>query len=82
MRRTAVQSQPQQIICEILSRKITSRKRTGGVVQGIDPEFQPQYHKKKKKKEKETTGPPPSCHCSLFRKPMGTALAHPTTCGV
>jgi hypothetical protein len=52
MRRTAVQSQPQQIICEILSRKITSRKRTGGVVQGIDPEFQPQYHKKKKKKRK------------------------------
>jgi hypothetical protein len=57
MRRTAVQSQPQQIICEILSRKITSRKRTGGVVQGIDPEFQPQYHKKKKKRKRNHRTP-------------------------
>jgi hypothetical protein len=29
------------------------RKRTGGVAQGVDPEFKPQYHKKKKKKKKK-----------------------------
>jgi hypothetical protein len=30
--------------------KNTFTKRAGGVVQGIGPEFKPQYHKKKKKK--------------------------------
>jgi hypothetical protein len=30
-----------------------TQKRAGGVAQGVDPEFKPQYHKKKKK-EKET----------------------------
>jgi hypothetical protein len=30
--------------------KIPSIKRAGGMVQGIGPEFKPQYHKKKKKK--------------------------------
>jgi hypothetical protein len=29
--------------------KKKSQKRTGGVAQGVDPEFNPQYHKKKKK---------------------------------
>jgi hypothetical protein len=43
-----VQSQPRQIICETLSRKNPSQKRTGGVVQGVGPEFKPQYCKKKK----------------------------------
>jgi hypothetical protein len=27
----------------------TATKRTGGVVQDVDPEFKPQYHQKKKK---------------------------------
>jgi hypothetical protein len=27
------------------------KKKAGGVVQGVDPEFNSQYHKKKKKKE-------------------------------
>jgi hypothetical protein len=26
----------------------------GGVAQGVDPEFKPQYHKKKKERERET----------------------------
>jgi hypothetical protein len=28
--------------------KNASRKRAGGVAQGVGPEFKPQYHKKKK----------------------------------
>jgi hypothetical protein len=28
----------------------SQKKRAGGVAQGVDPEFKPQYHKKKKKK--------------------------------
>jgi hypothetical protein len=32
--------------------KNPSHKRAGGVVQGVGPEFKPQYHKKKKKKKK------------------------------
>jgi hypothetical protein len=31
------------------------KKRTGGVAQGVDPEFNPQYRKKKKKKKKKFT---------------------------
>jgi hypothetical protein len=30
-------------------RKKSHKKRTGGVAQGIDPEFKPKYYKKKKK---------------------------------
>jgi hypothetical protein len=30
--------------------KNPSQKRAGGVAQGVDPEFEPQYHKKKKEK--------------------------------
>jgi hypothetical protein len=28
------------------------KKRAGGMAQGVDPEFKPQYRKKKKKKKK------------------------------
>jgi hypothetical protein len=45
------QSQPGQIVQEILFRKHPSQKRTGEVVQGVGPEFKPQYCKKKKKKK-------------------------------
>jgi predicted P-loop ATPase len=48
IRRMAVQSQPRQIVHKTLSRKNSSQKRTGGVAQGVGPEFKPQYHKKKK----------------------------------
>jgi hypothetical protein len=41
-------SQPWQILRETLSRKKPSKERAGGVVQGVGPEFKPQYHKKKK----------------------------------
>jgi hypothetical protein len=34
-------------------KKNPSQKRAGGVVQGVDPEFKPQYYKKKKKRKKE-----------------------------
>jgi hypothetical protein len=47
IRRTAVQSQPGQIVHETLSQKNPSEKRAGGVAQGVVPEFKPQYHKKK-----------------------------------
>jgi hypothetical protein len=38
-------SQPEQIVCELLSQKNPSQKRAGGVGQGVGPEFKPQYHK-------------------------------------
>jgi hypothetical protein len=34
--------------------KNPSQKRAGGVTQGIDPEFKPQYHKKKRNELYET----------------------------
>jgi hypothetical protein len=43
-----VLSQPRQIVCETLSQENPSQKRAGGVVQGVGPEFKPQYQKKKK----------------------------------
>jgi hypothetical protein len=43
IRRIAVRNQPRQIVRETLSRKNPSQKRAGGVAQGIDPEFKPQY---------------------------------------
>jgi hypothetical protein len=42
-RRIVVQSQPKQIVHEALSQKNPSPKRAGGVAQGVDPEFKPQY---------------------------------------
>jgi hypothetical protein len=50
-----VQSQPEQIIHETLSQKKKKpfTKRAGGVVQGVGPEFKPQYCQKKKKRERE-----------------------------
>jgi hypothetical protein len=53
IRRILVQSQPGQIVLETLSWKNPSQKKAGGVAQGVDPEFKPQYRKKKKKKKKE-----------------------------
>jgi hypothetical protein len=47
-----VQSQPGQIVRETLSQKTLHKNRAGGVTQGKDPEFKPQYHKKKKRKKK------------------------------
>jgi hypothetical protein len=35
-------------------KKNPSQQRTGGVVQGVGPEFKPQYHKKKKKSFNKT----------------------------
>jgi hypothetical protein len=49
IRKTAIQSQPRQIVHETLSQKNPSQKRAGGVIQGVGPEFKPWYHKKKKK---------------------------------
>jgi hypothetical protein len=37
------------IVRETLSQKNPLQKRAGGVAQGIDPKFKPQYCKKKKK---------------------------------
>jgi hypothetical protein len=49
IRRTSVQSQPRQMVPEILSRKKPSQERAGTVAQGVGPEFKPRYHKKEKK---------------------------------
>jgi hypothetical protein len=38
-----------QIVLETLSQKNPPQKRTGGVGQGVGPEFKPQYCQKKKK---------------------------------
>jgi hypothetical protein len=43
IRRLQVQSQSEQIVPEALSGKSPSQKRAGGVIQGIGPEFKPQY---------------------------------------
>jgi hypothetical protein len=43
IRRITVESQPRQIVHEILSRKILHKNRAGE-----SPEFKPQYHTKKK----------------------------------
>jgi hypothetical protein len=43
MKRILAGSQPGQIVYETLSRKNPSQKRAGGVVQGVGPEFKPQY---------------------------------------
>jgi hypothetical protein len=48
IRRISVRSQPRQIVCETLSQKNPSQKRTGGVAQGVGPEFKPQHCQKKK----------------------------------
>jgi hypothetical protein len=37
------------IVCETLSKKNSSQKRTGGVAQGVGPEFKPKYLNKKRK---------------------------------
>jgi hypothetical protein len=49
IRRIEVRTQPQAN----LSLKIHHKKRTGGVAQGVGPEFKPQHHRKKKEKKKE-----------------------------
>jgi hypothetical protein len=41
--RIAVPSQLQQIVHRTLSQKNPLQKRAGGVAQGVDPEFKPQY---------------------------------------
>jgi hypothetical protein len=46
IRRVTVWSQCRQIVCETLSQKNPSKKMTGGVAQGVGPEFKPQYWKK------------------------------------
>jgi hypothetical protein len=47
--------QPGQIVCETLISKTPITKRTGGVAQGVGPEFKPQYHKKKKNPKNNET---------------------------
>jgi hypothetical protein len=42
IRRIAVRSQPGQRVCETLSQKTLHKSRTGGVAQGVGPEFKPQ----------------------------------------
>jgi hypothetical protein len=54
IRKIMVQSQLGQIVHENLSKKKKpSQKRAGGVAQGTDSEFKPQYQKKQKTKKKK-----------------------------
>jgi hypothetical protein len=53
IKRIMVQSQPGKIVQETLSRKTLHKNRTGGVAQGEDPEFKPQYRKKNQTKTKK-----------------------------
>jgi hypothetical protein len=48
IRRIAVWGQSGQIVHETLPQKKPSQKRTGGVAQGVGPEFKLQFKKKKK----------------------------------
>jgi hypothetical protein len=73
IRRIEVQSQPRQIVHKNLSKKTKkSQKRAGGVTEGVDPEFKPQYHKKKKTEPQESIGLEGhglfkyNCLCSCF----------------
>jgi hypothetical protein len=59
IRRIEVQSQPRPTVCETLSQQNPSQKRTGGVAQGVGPEFKllqlSPSSKKKKTKERSIT---------------------------
>jgi hypothetical protein len=46
--RSWFKASPDKIVCETLSQKNPSHKRTGGVIQGIGPECKLQYCKKQK----------------------------------
>jgi hypothetical protein len=61
-RRITIQSQPGQIVQEILSQKSSSQKWAGSVAQGWGPEFRPQYCKGKKASESTLTWGPGKCH--------------------
>jgi hypothetical protein len=51
-RRISVQTQPRQIVLKTLSqKKLFTKKRAGGVAQGVGPEFKPQYCKTKQNKQ-------------------------------
>jgi hypothetical protein len=45
IRRIKIRSQPGEIVHETLSQKTHHKKRAGGVVQDVGPEFRSQYHK-------------------------------------
>jgi hypothetical protein len=53
IRRIMVPSQPRKTVHETLSQRNPSQKSTGGVAQGIGPEFKLRYCKKKKKRERQ-----------------------------
>jgi hypothetical protein len=46
-------SKPAQANRSYLRKKPVTKKRAGGVAQGVDPEFKPHNHKKKKKKKRK-----------------------------
>jgi hypothetical protein len=43
IRKIVIQSQPEKIVSETLSRKIPSQKRAGGVAHGVGLEFKCKY---------------------------------------
>jgi hypothetical protein len=53
IRRIVVQSQPGQIVHEILPQKNPSQKRAGGMAQGVGCQFKSYYCKKKKQENCE-----------------------------
>jgi hypothetical protein len=54
IRSITVRSQSGQIVGETLFQKSPSKKGTGGVAQGVGPEFKPQHPKKRQKSASHT----------------------------
>jgi hypothetical protein len=53
IRRIMVQGHGKIVHQTLSQKKKKSQKKADGVVQGVGPEFKPQYHKKKKEREKK-----------------------------
>jgi hypothetical protein len=69
------EAKPGQIVQEVLSWKNPSVKRAGGVAQGVDPKFKPQYHTHKHTQNLPKTVTKCSVQTGMwgaFGKPQGT----------
>jgi hypothetical protein len=65
--RIMFQIQPGQIVRETLSQKKISQNRAGGMAQGVDPHFKPQYQKNPKQNKKPNTLNPVNCEVEKER---------------
>jgi hypothetical protein len=72
-RRIMVQSHPGEIVLKTLSQKHSTQKRAGGVVQGVDSESKPQYHKKNSLLEHKWIQPIAQGRCWTLRAQPNTS---------